>query len=688
MDNQNNQTSPINQNPPLDLSLPVPNTPAPSPLFPPINPAPQSLTAQPPEPVTPTLKPITNVNQPLPDSPFPPINPAPQSLTAQPPEPVTPINPVAPVSVNINNRPQIAEKLKNSYNVLVTVNSNPTLDELTALLGLSLIFGKMKKHASAVFSGAVPSILEFLEPQKTIEKTTDSFQDFIIAIDKAKADKLKYKVEDNRVRIFITPYKTSISEDDLDFSLGDLNVDVIVALGVNKQSDLDQAISSHGRILHDATIIAISNTPEPTTIGSLNWVDTTTSSLSEMVTLLANDIGGGEVIDEQIATALLTGIVACTQRFSNEKTTPQSLSISSQLLSAGANQQLVADKLESEIAPPPPKEVVADVSKEDGKSDSGSGAGANPANEQTPVGSPSLIKSEKNEKKNEAEAEITNLGELDIDHTDDFNFKDEAERVDKIKIDQRGNLLKDEDDEEYEDTPTSEALAAAEANPITQQPTPPVSPPAGLPPITQQPTPPFSGHKSNGDSNIQNTSPLADSSPIDSYDVPSTAQTSNNNFMLSHGTQNFGPPPTMALPTADSLTPASNPIAQTSQTITPVNPPYNPINNLDPVIEPIAVASNTSTDNRNEEMERARQAINNLADPAPYKPPESLNALPLGEDVHPSQNSAPGGMMDMPLPTNLVPNLPEPTTSPTSAPNSSATPPPVPPPIINPLNPS
>ena len=651
MDNQNNQTSPINQNPPLDLSLPVPNTPAPSPLF-------------------------------------PPINPAPQSLTAQPPEPVTPINPVAPVSVNINNRPQIAEKLKNSYNVLVTVNSNPTLDELTALLGLSLIFGKMKKHASAVFSGAVPSILEFLEPQKTIEKTTDSFQDFIIAIDKAKADKLKYKVEDNRVRIFITPYKTSISEDDLDFSLGDLNVDVIVALGVNKQSDLDQAISSHGRILHDATIIAISNTPEPTTIGSLNWVDTTTSSLSEMVTLLANDIGGGEVIDEQIATALLTGIVACTQRFSNEKTTPQSLSISSQLLSAGANQQLVADKLESEIAPPPPKEVVADVSKEDGKSDSGSGAGANPANEQTPVGSPSLIKSEKNEKKNEAEAEITNLGELDIDHTDDFNFKDEAERVDKIKIDQRGNLLKDEDDEEYEDTPTSEALAAAEANPITQQPTPPVSPPAGLPPITQQPTPPFSGHKSNGDSNIQNTSPLADSSPIDSYDVPSTAQTSNNNFMLSHGTQNFGPPPTMALPTADSLTPASNPIAQTSQTITPVNPPYNPINNLDPVIEPIAVASNTSTDNRNEEMERARQAINNLADPAPYKPPESLNALPLGEDVHPSQNSAPGGMMDMPLPTNLVPNLPEPTTSPTSAPNSSATPPPVPPPIINPLNPS
>ena len=177
-----------------------------------------------------------------------PVAPAPAPITA---------------SSTVSNRAKIAAKLNESYNILVTVSNNPTVDQLTALLGFTLLMGKMKKHASAVFSGEIPPIIQFLEPEKTIEKNTDSLQDFIIAIDKAKADKLRYKVEDNLVRIFITPYKTSISEHDLNFTLGDLNVDVIVALGVKKQEEIDQAIMAHGKILHDATIIALSNTPEP-----------------------------------------------------------------------------------------------------------------------------------------------------------------------------------------------------------------------------------------------------------------------------------------------------------------------------------------------------------------------------------------------------------------------------------------
>jgi hypothetical protein len=45
----------------------------------------------------------------------------------------------------------------------------------------------------------------------------------------------------------------------------------------------------------------------------------------------------------------MTGIVAETARFSNEKTTSQTMSISAALMAAGANQQLVASKLEEPI---------------------------------------------------------------------------------------------------------------------------------------------------------------------------------------------------------------------------------------------------------------------------------------------------------------------------------------------------
>jgi hypothetical protein len=249
---------------------------------------------------------------------------------------------------------QLVEKLKTSNNVLVTVSRNPNVDQLASCLGLALMLNKQGKHTAAVFSGQVPSTIEFLEPEATLEKNTDSLRDFIIALDKSKADKLRYKVEDNVVRIFITPYKTSISQADLDFSQGDFNVDIVIALGVDQQEDLDEAIMAHGRILHDATVASINITPEGG-LGSINWHDSQASSLSELVTDLGRAIDDS-LLDGQISTALLTGIVSATDRFSNDKTSSKTMAASAALMAAGANQQLVASKLEETPQPSAPAE--------------------------------------------------------------------------------------------------------------------------------------------------------------------------------------------------------------------------------------------------------------------------------------------------------------------------------------------
>ena len=242
-----------------------------------------------------------------------------------------------------DNKTQLAEKLKTANNVLVTVSNSPSVDQLAACIGMTLWLNKLGKHATAVFSGDIPNTLEFLQPEETLEKNTDSLRDFIIALDKKKADKLRYKVEDRVVKIFITPYRTSLSAADLEFSQGDFNVDAIVAIGVTKQEDLDQAIVMHGRILHDALVATI-NITQSGDIGSINWRDTTASSLCELVYDLGMVVDAKQ-IDSQIATALLTGIVAETNRFSNDKTSPNTMSAAAALMAAGANQQLVANKL-------------------------------------------------------------------------------------------------------------------------------------------------------------------------------------------------------------------------------------------------------------------------------------------------------------------------------------------------------
>ncbi len=276
---------------------------------------------------------------------------------------------------------QIVDKLKDSNNVLVTVNSSPSVDELSAALGITLLLNKLNKHATAVFSGAIPPAIEFLNPEKTFENTVDSLRDFIIALDKEKADHLRYKVVDDMVKIFITPYRTTINENDLEFSQGDYNVELVLAVGVRAEADLDKALASHGRILHDATVAAIS-LGEPSNLGGIEWNDRGASSYSELLFQLAEGLKADKnLLDEQIATAFLTGVVAATDRFSNEKTTSKAMTIAAQLMSAGANQQLIATKLQEEsaisetpAAPEEPSPVAAkeEPVEEEQKSDDGS----------------------------------------------------------------------------------------------------------------------------------------------------------------------------------------------------------------------------------------------------------------------------------------------------------------------------
>jgi hypothetical protein len=219
----------------------------------------------------------------------------------------------------------------------------------------------MDKHGTAVFSGKTPSTIEFLKPEETLEKDTNSLRDFIISLDKSKADKLRYKVEDDIVKIFITPYRTSISEKDFDFSQGDFNVDVVIALGVNKKTDLDKAITSHGRILHDATVISVNTSPSGEGLGSMDWISPDASSLCEMVADLVTELDSS-VFDNQISTALLTGVVVETNRFSNEKSSPHTMQVAGKLMESGASTQLITTKLEQK---PPSQPKIAKSSGED-----------------------------------------------------------------------------------------------------------------------------------------------------------------------------------------------------------------------------------------------------------------------------------------------------------------------------------
>lgn len=239
----------------------------------------------------------------------------------------------------------IIDKIRSSENILVALPNDPTVDDIAAAIGLTLYLDGMQRHVTAIYSGKNPNSLAFLQPEETFETNTDSLQDFIISLSKDKADHLRYKLEGDFVKVYITPYKTSITEDDLTFSNGDYNVDFVIALDVSSVDELDKALEEHGRIMHNASTVNIT-TKAPGKFGEIDWSNPMASSVCEMVTQLIFEMQGEDKpLDKDIATALLTGIVAATDRFSNSKTNSDTLALASKLMGMGADQQLISSNV-------------------------------------------------------------------------------------------------------------------------------------------------------------------------------------------------------------------------------------------------------------------------------------------------------------------------------------------------------
>jgi len=567
-----------------------------------------------------------------------------------------------------NPKAQLVARIKESNNVLVTVSINPSVDQLAGAIGLTLLLNKIGKHGTAVFSGKVPSTIEFLKPEETLEKNTDSLRDFIIALDKSKADKLRYKVEEDHVKIFITPYHTSISEKDLEFSQGDFNVDVVIALGVHQQKELDQAITTHGRILHDATVASI-NTKTDGNLGTINWVDNTASSLCEMLASLAEELQTDN-LDAQMATAFLTGIVAETERFSNVKTTAITMGLSSKLMAAGANQQLVATKLQEKPASDNlPKEMPQE-------SDS----------------LPPLVE----ENQDALQINHDNAPLPFIDDIPEVELPTEDEATIPNKAGERKTLKpKDEKPE------PKESLVSDGSKLILEPPTM-----GGK----------LTANTESDEKPMNDPLGVSSSAPILSHDEP--AKTKDSKHPKAHKAELPEPEPDepketeqLASPLIDTDLPSVSP-----PPITPPQPPTPPaidntqtpkledtIDKLEEKIDagyvPAETVPDTSLKGPLLDIDKARDAVVSAVDssPSPLQPPVAFNSQPMNLDLGHDNLSPPPAIAGLPpIPsdhslnvpqTGLPPNLPPPDTvlpqndNNLPADNSTPPPPPVPPPM-------
>ncbi|HSX41047.1 MAG TPA: DHH family phosphoesterase [Candidatus Saccharimonadales bacterium] len=236
---------------------------------------------------------------------------------------------------------QTSEAIRQAESILILTGQHPSVDQVASTIALSAILHKFGKKTTAVITDDLPAGVKFL-PTDLIEPKLDGLRDFIMQVDlsRSEVDKIKYTIENNKLNVHVTPFSGGFRNSDVSFAYGDFHFDLVIVLGVASYSRVDRVLAQNQQVLTNVPIINIDFHRSNEQYGAINLVETTAASLSEILIALSESLQTG-LVDGPIATAMLAGIIASTDRFTAAHTTPKALTVAAQMMAMGADQQQV-----------------------------------------------------------------------------------------------------------------------------------------------------------------------------------------------------------------------------------------------------------------------------------------------------------------------------------------------------------
>lgn len=243
---------------------------------------------------------------------------------------------------------QIAELIRSSQKILLTTHQGPDGDAIGSLLATQRVLKKLGKAVDAVASADIPAVFGFLPGFDELKRNFKVSRDFVISLKTAqvKVEKLGYKASEDGslLNIFITPKAGSFRPEDVELSSGNASYDLIIVLDAPEIERLGPIFEENAPLFYETPLINIDHHPANDHFGKINWVDITATSTAEILVALFESLGGSagmNLIDEDVSTCLLTGIITDTGSFQNQNTTPKSLTVAAQMVAAGARQQQI-----------------------------------------------------------------------------------------------------------------------------------------------------------------------------------------------------------------------------------------------------------------------------------------------------------------------------------------------------------
>lgn len=247
----------------------------------------------------------------------------------------------------LNVYEQIIEYIKSSSKVVVALEKKISADALGAAYGLSRILRHFEKvHLISVEQNV--DNFKFLTQDLNITPNFKQARRLVVSLDITEQglDKFYYNVDDNQkqLEIFIVPKTGFFNPDHVRVSQGGFEYDLILTLGASDLLSLGEIYAANTAFFHETPIANIDYKAANEKYGEINLIEPTKSSLSEIVFDLF-EAHFPELLDKQLATALLAGILERTQSFRVPTLAPQTLEKASRLMSHDADREMVVREL-------------------------------------------------------------------------------------------------------------------------------------------------------------------------------------------------------------------------------------------------------------------------------------------------------------------------------------------------------
>lgn len=252
---------------------------------------------------------------------------------------------------------QIFEQIKKANNILITFSKNRSGDAIASALALFLFLKKIEKNVEMIADNPDPKEtaaslnskskqLSFLPEYQVVKNKLENLRRFIISLNtrNVKINQIKYKVGDDSLDFIISPKEGFFTHDDISSKPGDFKYDLIITLDTPDLESLGNIYDNDTEFFYHTPIINIDHHASNENYGQINFVELNAVSTTEILFSLF-DSYSRSIIDEDIATCLLAGIISKTRNFKTPNITPHTLLTTSQLISMKANREEIVNRL-------------------------------------------------------------------------------------------------------------------------------------------------------------------------------------------------------------------------------------------------------------------------------------------------------------------------------------------------------